>query len=294
MNHGLDSHCYADDSQLYIVCKVADLDSSVAKVNACIVKVEEWMVKNRLKLNGDKTELTLFISPSLPGSFRPLSPVVCSGEVIPPQSSCRNLGCLFDSSLSMSDHVKGVCKASYSHLRKLYRIRPCLDLASTESLVHAFITSRLDFCNSLLYGLTQKNLAKLQRIQNAAARLCLRVPRRAHVSSKSLLVQLHWLPVEFRISFKVLLLTYKCLNGLAPSYLSDFLVRREASLFLRSVDSHLLVVPRTRTQSFGDKAFPNVAPRLWNDLPLSARMAGSLVSFKKIVKTHLFRQAFDS
>ena len=166
----------------------------------------------------------------------------------------------------MSDHVKGVCKASYSHLRKLYRIRPCLDLASTESLVHAFITSRLDFCNSLLYGLTQKNLAKLQRIQNAAARLCLRVPRRAHVSSTSVLVQLHWLPVEFCIRFKILLLTYKCLNGLAPSYLSDFLVRREASLSLRSVDSHLLVVPRTRTQSFGDKEFPNVAPRLWNDL----------------------------
>ena len=193
----------------------------------------------------------------------------------------------------MSAYIKGVCKASYSHLRKLYLIRPSLDLSSTESLVQAFITSRLDYCNSLLFGITQYNLAKLQRIQNAAARLCLRVPPRAHVSSRSLLVQLHWLPVEFRIRFKILLLVYKCLNGQAPQYLCDFLTMRDSPLSLRSFDSHLLVVPRTRTKSFGDKSFPNVAPRLWNDLPFSLRTAESLGTFKKTLKTHLFRQAFD-
>jgi len=291
-NHGLDSHCYADDSQLYIVCKLDDMDLSISKVNACIVEVEEWMLRNRLKLNGDKTELTVFKSPSLPGSFLPLSPVVCTSEIIQPQSVCKNLGCHFDSSVSMSVHVKAICKGSYSHLRKLYRIRPCLDLSSTESLVHAFITSRLDYCNSLLYGLTQKNLTKLQRIQNAAARLCLRIPKRAHVPSKSLLLQLHWLPVEFRIRFKIMLTTFKCLNGLAPSYLTELISVRESSLHLRSVDSHLLVVPKTRTKSYGDKAFPNVAPRLWNDLPLVIRTASSLDAFKKSLKTHLFRQAF--
>ena len=283
-SHGLDSHCYADDSQLYIVCKIEDLDSSVSSMNACITQVEQWMTQNRLKLNGDKTELTVFVSPSLPGSFLPLSPLICSNEVIAPQSCCRNLGCLFDSSIAMSAHVKGVCKASYAHLRKLYRIRPCLDLASTESLVHAFISSRLDYCNCLLYGLTQSNLGKLQRIQNAAARLCLRVPRRAHIPSRSLLQQLHWLPVEFRIVFKILLLTFKCLNDQAPSYLSEFLTVRDSAVSLRSFDSHLLVI---------GPSFFGINPRPWNDLPFSVRTVKSLESFKKSVKTILFRRAFD-
>ena len=188
----------------------------------------------------------------------------------------------------MSPHVKEVCKASYYHLRKLYKIRPCLDLSSTETLVHAFITSRIDYCNSLLYGLTKQNLAK--RLQNDAARLCLRVPRRAHVSSKSLLYQLHWLPVEFRIQFKIHLLTFKALQGLAPPYISSFLTRRTSSCSLRSFDTHLLVVPKTRTKSFGDRAFPNVAPRLWNDL--SIRSSTTIGRFKKSLKTHLFNQAF--
>ena len=185
-----------------------------------------------------------------------------------------------------------VCKASYYHLQKLYRIRPCLDLSSTESLVYAFISSRIDYCNSLLYGLTKQNLAKLQRLQNAAARLCLRVPRRARVSSKCLLSQLHWLPVENRIIFKILLITFKALNGLAPPYISAFLTRRTSSCTLRSFDSHLLVVPKSRTKSFGDRAFPNVAPRLWNDLPFYIRSSATTGSFKKTLKTYLFRQAF--
>ena len=178
--------------------------------------------------------------------------------------------------------------------RKLYRIRSCLDLQATESLVHAFITSRLDYCNCLLFGVSSYNLVKLQRIQNAAARLCLKIPRRANVSSMSLLYQLHWLPVEFRIHFKLLLLTFKCLNGLAPGYLSSFLVRRLPPRSLRSLDDHLLEIPRSTSVSFGDRAFPIAAPRLWNNLPLYLRCSSSLLSFKSGLKTYLFRQAFSS
>ena len=91
----------------------------------------------------------------------------------------------------------------------------------TESLVHAFITSRVDYCNSLLYGLSNSHIMKLQRIQNAAARLVTGAPRFCHVAP--LLCHLHWLPISYRIKFKILLLTFKCLYGLAPNYLIDLI-----------------------------------------------------------------------
>ena len=250
------------------------------------------MYSNRLKLNASKTELTVFVSPGISRSLPSLLPVLCSDQEIPPQPGCKNLGCFFESCLSMSSHVKQICKASNYHLNKLYRIRPCLDFSSTESLVHAFISSRVDYCNSLLYGISKQNLVKLQRLQNAAARLCLQIPRKALIPSKSLLSQLHWLPVEYRINFKILLITFKALNGLAPPYIF-FLTRRTSPCTLRSFDSELLVVPKTRTKTFGDRAFPNCAPRLWNDLLLAIRTSSSVFTFKKALKTHFCRLAYD-
>ena len=158
---------------------------------------------------------------------------------------------------------------------------------------HKFhILSRIDYCNSLLAGITKQNLSMLQKIQNRAARLCLNVSRKSKIPSLMLLYKLHWLPVAFRIDFQILLLTYKCLNGMAPSYLSELLSFRSVGRTLRSSSQSLLSVPKSRTKSFGERAFSTIAPRLWNGLPLSLRSAESIGSFKKDLKTLLFRKAF--
>ena len=184
-----------------------------------------------------------------------------------------------------------VCKSALFHLRNIVKIREYLTVESTKALIQAFVTCRLDNCNSLLTGSPKYLIAKLQRIQNCAARLVAKQPRAAHISP--VLKSLHWLPVEHRITFKVLLLTYKAINNLAPSYLSHLLVHYNPTRSLRSAEKYLLEVPKVRLKTYGERAFSVAAPKLWNALPLDIKLSPSVPVFKSRLKTHLFRIAFS-
>ena len=163
-------------------------------------------------------------------------------------------------------------------------------LILTEMLVHAFITSRVDYCNSLLYGLPNYQLNKLQRVLNASARLVCNAPRFCHISP--LLRGLHWLPVKARIEFKILLITFKAIHGLAPKYLCDLLTFKSSLYNLRSSDSILLSMPAVRSKTLGDRAFMVAAPRLWNSLPKELRAITNVNSFKAHIKTYLFKTLY--
>ena len=158
-----------------------------------------------------------------------------------------------------------------------------------EKLTHAFISSRLDYCNCIFSGLTKKELGQLQFIQNAAARVLTRTRKVEHITP--VLKSLHWLPVSFRVDFKVLLLVYKSLNGLGPSYIADLLPRYEPARSLRSAGSGLLVVPKIKSKH-GKAAFGHYAPTLWNKLPIDLRFSPTLAAFKSRLKTQLFIAAF--
>ena len=284
---------YADDSQLYIVCKLDDVGPAMSRIEECVCSINDWMTHNRLKLNGDKTELTIFRSSFISRSTPSFPPIVISDSLIESQLCCRNLGSFFDSSLSMDIHVQNICKSSYFHLKNISSMRHYLDLKTTESLIHAFISNKIDYCNSLLSGVNKQHIDKLQKVQNRAARLCLKVSRRERHSSISLLRRLHWLPISYRIDFKILLMTFKCLHGLAPKYLSDCLQTLPSSRLRRSMYQNLLVIPRARTKTYGDRAFSVAAPRLWNNLPVTIRSCDTLSSFKSSLKTHLCDEAFN-
>ena len=157
--------------------------------------------------------------------------------------------------------------------------------------MHAFITSKLHLLNSLLLGMPHNQINKLQHIQNIAARIVTRTKRSEHITP--VLKQLHWLPIEYRIQFKVLLYVYKALNGCAPGYLSDLIEQYSPPRLLRSDSQLLLCVPKSRTKTYGDRAFANIAPRLWNNLPPSIRCAKTVEAFKRHLKTHLFKCAFE-
>lgn len=198
---------------------------------------------------------------------------------------------MFDFSVSMDSQISSVCSSIHWHLRKNGSIRSLLSTDATEKLVHSLISSRLDYCNILLNGLPANKIQRLQCAQNCAARIVSRVKKQDHITP--VLKDLHWLPVTHRITFKLILLTYKALNGKAPAYLKDLLKPYSPGRVLRSADKLLLCVPSSRLKGFGDRTFAFAAPSAWNLLPIDIRMSPSLDMFKTMLKTHLFSQAYD-
>lgn len=158
--------------------------------------------------------------------------------------------------------------------------------------MHAFISSRLDYCNALYTGISHHALSRLQLVQNSAARLLTGTKKRDHITP--ILASLHWLPVKFRIDFKILLFVFKALNGLAPPYISDLIHIYTPARALRSEGWFQLVVPKTRLKTRGDRAFSVVGPRVWNALPLHVRTAPTVECFKSRLKTHFYSLAFNT
>ena len=165
-------------------------------------------------------------------------------------------------------------------------IRRYLDQSATERLIHAFVMSRIDNCNGLLYGLSDLLLGRLQRIQNSAARLVTRT--RSHESISPILHTLHWLPVKDRLVFKLLIIAYKCQHQLAPHYLQQLLQEYQPSRLLRSSTKQLLTPHNVVTKSYGQRSFQYSMPHLWNQLPDDIRECSSLDQFKSLLKSHLF------
>ena len=154
--------------------------------------------------------------------------------------SARDLGVVID-------HVASVCRSAYYHLRQRRFTLQSLSRDAAKTIVQAFISSRLDYCNSVLYDVTDNLLQRLQSAQNAAARLITWTGRREHISP--VLQELHWLPVRRRIDFRLATLMFKSLHGCAPSYLSDACKSApEESLRLRSSGAITCVIPLSRTR----------------------------------------------
>ena len=291
--HNLRFHFFSDDGQLYIAFKTNDRDdliSSKIRMEKCILELGNWLMLNKLKLNSGKTELILVHSRY--HLMPPLNYIMVGKEKIVPTVSARNLGVIFDEWIKLGEHINGICKSAYYHIRNISRIKKYLPRNCLEIIIHAFITSRLDYCNSLLYGVPKYLLQKLQRVQNTAARLLTDTKKSAHITP--VLIELHWLPVQHRIQFKIILLVYKAVNDLAPSYLKELMLCRTSQRTLRSNGNELLQIPYSRLKTYGDRSFCVAGPRLWNDLPVHLRMCESLTIFKKYLKTYLFNLFLNS
>lgn len=290
---GVSYHLYADDTQLYLTFDATDTDSQeqcLTTLENCISAVRVWMARNFLKLNDDKTEF--LIIGNKPHLRKVTFDSIKIGDaVIGTSNMARNIGAIFDENMSLNKHVQAIMRSGYAHIRNIGLIRNFLDLDATLQIVHAFITSKLDCLNSLLYGLPDTAINKLQRIQAISGRIALRVGRLT--PTKYVLKELHWLPVKSRIEYKILLLTYQCMAGTAPSYLRDLLEQKVVTRTLRSTsDTMQLAIPKTKTK-YGDRTFAHAAPRLWNSVPLHIRNYPKVETFKKYLKTHLFHIAFD-
>jgi len=246
------------------------------------------MLQHKLKINDAKTEfLIIGNDPQLEKVN--IDYVRVGSEYISPVEKVRNLGVIFDKNLSMKAHVANVCKKGFFQLYKLRQIRQYLDMESAERLIHAFVSSHLDYGNAMLAGLPDDVLNKLQRLQNAAAWMLIQRPKDSSITE--ILASLHWLPIKARISYKINMLVYKCLNEDGPQYLKELLVKRSDNNS-RLDNSDLLVVPKIKCSTFGGRSFRYVAPVEWNKLSPQLRKSKTLVIFKRDLKTELFIRSY--
>ena len=248
------------------------------------------MSENLLKLNSDKTEIIIIGSDAARKKFNLSSFDFAGSKVDISNVSVKNLGVIFDSGLTMKDQIAKTVKTATYHLRNISRVRKYLTIDSTKKAIVTLILSRIDYCNSLYAGLPSSTLKPLQMVQNYAARIVFNKSKFDHVTP--LFSDLHWLPIQHRISFKIILIVYKCLNDIAPNYLRELLQLYTPQRTLRSSDKNLLKVPRMKRVSFGDRAFCHLAPVLWNSVPSSIRNIKTIELFRKQLKAHLFRIAF--
>ena len=207
-------------------------------------------------------------------------------------ATVKNIGVVFDKSLSFLSHITATCKTAFFHLRNISKIRNFLTVETTKTLIHAFVTSKLDYCNSLLYDQPKYMIKRLQSVQNCAARLIYPSSKYNHVTP--LLINLHWLPVQERIKFKILIITFKALHGQAPPYICNLLKPYCPARTLRSSNQNLLYKPVFNLKTYGGRSFSIAAPTLWNILPTTIKNSVSLDSFKRQLKTWLFNEAFLS
>ena len=190
--HDMDYHCYADDTQVYLVIEPLDKWTDISsRIEVCLADISDWMRSNLLKLNQDKTELIVFAPKHWIKDFSDCR-LSFDGAVVINVSCVRNLGILFDKTLSIEKQVSATSKSCFYQIRNIGRIRTYITDDACKTLVNSLVTSRLDYGNVMLYGLPANITNKLQRVQNTAVRLISRTEKHQHITP--ILVSLHWLP----------------------------------------------------------------------------------------------------
>ncbi len=263
-------------------------EKTVKKMENCAMEVRDWLVENKLMNNDGKTLISIIGTPQQLKKVQ--IGTIRNGESdIPISQQVKNPGVIFDSELSMHQHVGMLCKNGFYHLRNIVQVHKNLTRDTAETMVHAFVTSTLDCCNALLYGLPNRQISRLQHLQNASARVITHTNKYDHITPA--LEDLHWLPISSSIEFKCLVIVWKALHGLAPKYLSDLIYVRQ-SRSRRTQGRIILEDHLTKLVTGGDRSFRKMAPTLWNALAGHIAVAETLTSFKSALKTHLFRKCF--
>ena len=248
-------------------------------MQSCICDVKAWATANMLKLNDNKTELMLITSKHLHNL--PTS-ITISNAQIPFKQSVKYLGFTLDCHLTMNAHVSNIARTCYFELRRLASIRRFLTSTAIATLVSAFVLSRID---SLLFGSTHDVTSHLQRIQNYAARVILRLPKSCSITMH--LKSLHWLPVKVRSTYKIACLCYHCHSSTAPSHVTDMLYKKPlhtCNTRSSSCTMPLLNRPAHSKATLGDRSFSFASSSVWNSIPNDVRCAPSLSSFKSRLK----------
>ena len=241
---------------MYVSLALSNPNVALDRMNLCISDLRIWMISNQLMINESKTEFLNNYCIVLKKSFDDLNIMVGDSNIVS-SNSARNLGVIFDKCMKLDYHIS-VCKSTYFHLRNIGSIRNILSNNACAQLIHSLVTVRLDYCNSILYGLPDNSLYRLQKIQNTAARILARLPRFSHISDT--LFGLPWLPIRYRITLKICILTYQAYYRTVPSYLCDLIVPYVNTRSLRSNNKCLIKPCKPRLRTYGERCLKYAGP----------------------------------
>ena len=188
-------HGYADDTQIYLSfrpCSILSEINAVSVIEKCIANVRSWVIGNWLMINDRKTDFPI-IGTRQQLEKTSIESIIIGDTVIKPLESVRNLGSWFDAHMRMNVHIGKICSKAFRGLYNIRQIRKFLTVQSTKTLIHAFVSSNLDYCNALLFGVPKYQLDRLQKVQNAAPRVTFQIAKFDHITPA--LIDLHWLPV---------------------------------------------------------------------------------------------------
>ena len=296
-SRGNDLCGYADDHGVYKSLKSGTPEETAVRLELeqCLLSVRDWMNCNRLKMNTKKTEFICFGSSHQLRKLEMSSIDVCS-DIIDRAVHMKYLGCWFDELLSFKFQISYCIKIAMTNVINIRSIRKYLSVDSCRTLVRNLVITHIDYANSLYFGLPQCELKRLQRVQNISAKLILGVSKFS--STTDAFATLHWVPVVYRIQFKIAVLVFKCLNGSAPKYLVDLLVVQQAREGMRSSSQSasvpLLKIPRHRNKTFLDRSFAYSGPFVWNSLPQEIRSCCTIDDFKGKLKTYFCGKAYSA
>ena len=204
--------------------------------------------------------------------------------------STSYIGVTLDSNLKFDQHITALSKSCFFHIRALRHIRSVLTDDTALTIAASLVGSRLDYANSILYGSSKHDIARVQRIQNTLAKVVIGSCPTGHCNSR--LQILHWLPIEYRIQYKLAVLTFNARTSTSPYYLSSLINNYHPSRSLRSSNRHLLDVQRSKSV-FSSRGFRTGGPQIWSNFPDSVRLSESINVFRTNLKTSLFQSAFS-
>ena len=222
-SHSIIHNSFADGLQLQMSAPPDRISELLHSMQSCIGDVKAWATANMLKLNDNMPELMLVTSKRTKHLLSLSTSIIIGNAQILIKKSVKNFGFTLDCHLTMNAHVSNIAWTCYFELRRLVSIRRFLTSTATVTLVSAFVLSRNYYFNSLLFGSTHDVTSHLQRIQNYAARVILRLPKSSSITIH--LESLHWLPVKVRSAYKIACLCYHCHSNTAPSYVTGMLHR---------------------------------------------------------------------
>ena len=274
---------YVDDTKIYLSFSTKDVDSCLRLVAEDLQRVAEWCCANHLLVNPEKTKLLLFGVRQLL-SKQPDVTVPFLGQELKPVSSAKDLGIILDENLNFNDHVTSLISSLLSTLCQVNRVRHLFSREVLNIILNSLVFSKLFYCSTVWSGTSKENIHKLQLMQNFAARILTNTRKFDHISP--VLNELGWLTIDELLTLRDVTMIYKCISGLAPTYLYSKLFKRSDIHSYNTRHKEHLSLPLCRT-SVAQRSFYYRALKSWNNLSVSTRNSPSLAQFKRNVRAEM-------